>query len=212
MRLATLVCLSAGLSGCVFNLGDVTGVDTKTEQRSVEAFDAIAVEGSVDVDAKVGSELSVEIEAASKVIDDIKTTVEDGVLHIDLEGKLHVNTGRMLVRVTVPSLKSLSLSGSGDAQVEGLDEEAFAIAVTGSGDVEAGGKAKAVTVSLSGSGDVQARALEAETADITLRGSGDVRVTASETATGSIAGSGDVTVHGGATCTVAVSGSGDLNC
>ncbi len=212
MRRAAIACLALGLSACVLNLGDVAGGDRETQTRSVDAFDAIAIEGSVDVEAKVGSALSVEVEAAGKVIDKVETRVEDGTLHVSLERGVHVNTGRMLVRVTVPKLKSVAVSGSGDASVEGLDEASFSIAVSGSGDVEAGGEAESVSISVAGSGDVGARALEVEDADIILRGSGDISVTATETAKGAIQGSGDVTVHGGADCSIAVAGSGDLNC
>lgn len=212
MRRAVIACLSLGLSACVLNLGDVSGGDKQTQTRSVDPFEAIAIEGSVDVDAKVGSALSVEVEADGKIIDKVETRVHNGTLHVSLERGVHVNTGRMLVRVTVPSLTSVAVSGSGDAMVEGIEAESFAIAVSGSGDVEAGGEAKSVTVTVSGSGDVGARALEAEDANVVIRGSGDITVTATETAKGAIQGSGDVTVHGGADCSIAVAGSGDVNC
>ncbi len=212
MRLASLGCLALIASACTLNLGDVAGIETTTETRSVDAFDTIALSGPVDVDAKIGPDVSVEVEASPKVIGDIETVVEGGALHVRLKRGVHVNTGRMIVRVTAPSLEGISVSGSGDAQVEGLDEDAFSIAVSGSGDVEASGEAESVAVSVSGSGDIGARALESENATVKLRGSGDISLTATETATGSVAGSGDVSVHGGATCTISVSGSGDVNC
>ncbi len=212
MRRAVIACLALGLCACVLNLGDVAGGDRQTQTREVAPFEAIAIEGSIDVDAKVGSALSVEVEADGKIIDKVETRVEDGTLLVSLERGVHLNTGRMLVRVTVPNLSSVAVSGSGDAMLEGLDETSFAIAVTGSGDVEAGGEVESVTVTVSGSGDVGARALQAKTANVVLRGSGDITVTATETAKGVIQGSGDVTVHGGADCNIAVAGSGDVNC
>lgn len=212
MRLASLACLALVASACTLNLGDVTGVETTTETRTVDAFDAIALSGSVDVDAKIGPDISVEVEASPKIIGDIETVVEGDTLQVRLKRGVHVNTGRMIVRITAPSLEGITVSGSGDAQIEGLDEDAFSISVSGSGDVEAAGEAESVTLSISGSGDIGARALESEDATVKLRGSGDIRLTATDTATGSIAGSGDISVHGGATCTIAVSGSGDVNC
>ncbi len=212
MRLASLACLALVASACTLNLGDVTGVETTTETRTVDAFDAIALSGSVDVDAKIGPDISVEVEASPKIIGDIETVVEGDTLQVRLKRGVHVNTGRMIVRITAPSLEGITVSGSGDAQIEGLDEDAFSISVSGSGDVEAADEAESVTLSISGSGDIGARALESEDATVKLRGSGDIRLTATDTATGSIAGSGDISVHGGATCTIAVSGSGDVNC
>lgn len=212
MRLASLACLAFAASACTLNLGDVTGTETTTETRTVDTFDSISLSGSIDVDAKVGPEISVEVEASPKVIGDIETVVEGGTLQVRLKRGVHVNTGRMLVRVTAPSLEGVAVSGSGDAQVEGLDEDAFTVSISGSGDVEVAGEAESVTLSVKGSGDIGARALESENATVTVRGSGDISLTATDTATGSVSGSGDVSVHGGATCTIAVSGSGDVNC
>ncbi len=212
MRLASLACLALFASACTLNLGNVTGVETTTETRTVDAFDAIELSGSVDVDAKIGPDVSVEVEASPEIIGDIETVVEGGTLQVRLKRGLRVNTGRMIVRITAPSLEGITVLGSGDAQIEGLDEETFSISVSGSGDVEAAGKAESVALSISGSGDIGARALASEVATVKLRGSGDISLTATDSATGSIAGSGDISVHGGATCTIAVSGSGDVNC
>ncbi len=214
MRLATLASFALVLPACtgVFNFGDVSDRSTQTQTRDVDAFEAISMEGSVDIEATVGPSRSLEVEAAGKVIDDIETTVEGGTLHVRLDRGLHVNAGRMLVRVTVPQLNSVAVSGAGDARISDVDAESFSVSINGSGDVEVDGKAAALDVAVSGSGDVRARSLTASSATVSVRGSGDVTITAEDTATGTIQGSGDVTVHGGASCTIAVQGSGDVNC
>jgi len=212
MRLVSVVCLCLATSACVFNLGDVAGAETTSQTRSVESFDAIAISGSVDVQFETGSEVSIEVVAVPKVIDDIVTEVDDRTLQVGLEGGLHINTGRMLVKVTAPSLKSLSIDGSGDATISGIDEERLSLSVSGSGDIEADGEAEAVSIAVSGSGDVEGRALKAASAHVSVRGSGDISISATEAAKGSISGSGDISVHGGATCAISVSGSGDVNC
>ncbi len=212
MRLASLACLALFASACTLNLGNVTGVETTTETRTVDAFDAIELSGSVDVDAKIGPDVSVEVEASPEIIGDIETVVEGGTLQVRLKRGLRVNTGRMIVRITAPSLEGITVLGSGDAQIEGLDEETFSISVSGSGDVEAAGKAESVVAAPPRAGGIGGRARACGVAPQKLRGSGDISLTATDSATGSIAGSGDISVHGGATCTIAVSGSGDVNC
>ncbi len=214
MRTATFALFALALPACtgVLNFGDVDDRSSQTHSRDVDAFKAIAIEGSVDIEAKVGEARSVEVEAAGTVIDDVETTVIGDTLHVRLERGVHVNVGRMLVRVTVPELEAIAVSGAGDARISSVDAKAFSVSISGSGDVEVDGQAETIDVSVSGSGDVRARSLEAGTATVTVRGSGDVTLTASDTATGTIRGSGDVTVHGGATCTIAVHGSGNVDC
>lgn len=212
MRPALLGLLAATSLGCTINIGDVSGQDVVTQARQVDAFERIELSGAVDVQAKVGPERSVVVEAAESVIADVETVVDEGALEVRMKKGLHLNPGPIRVTITAPTLSSLDISGSGDGLVEGVAGERFEVSVAGSGDVEVRGAVEAVSVSIAGSGNVDVRDLQAKTADVRISGSGDIRVTATETVEGSVSGSGDVTVHGGATCSVRVSGSGDVRC
>ena len=106
---------------------------------------------------------------------------------------------------------ALSISGSSDAQLNGLDTEQLRVAITGSGDVSASGKAGKFNLSIAGSGSVQARELAAADVEISIAGSGDARVHADKTLAVSIAGSGDVEYGGAAAITRSrIAGSGSV--
>ncbi|MEM6290629.1 MAG: head GIN domain-containing protein [Myxococcota bacterium] len=213
MRALVLAALFVPLSGCfVLSVANVFDEEPQTQTRTVGEFDAIELEGAIDVEVVVGKDIDVEVIAAPKLLDDVTTKIKEGTLHIDLEGGGHSSSGGVLVKVAVPSLVGVELSGSGDIKVAGLTEGDFEAIIAGSGDVELAGTAESLTASIKGSGDIDARGLSVETADLEIAGSGDITATASQSVLGDIAGSGDITVRGGASCTVTAAGSGDVNC
>ncbi len=213
MRALLLAGLSVPLSGCfVLNVANVFEQERETQSRNVGEFDEIELEGSIDVEVVVGEDISLQVVAVPKLLDDVTTKIKEGTLHIDLEGGGHISTSGVLVKVTVPSLVGVELTGSGDVKVEGLTEGDFEATIAGSGDIELAGTAESLTASINGSGDIDARGLKVQTADLTIAGSGDITATASESVMGDIAGSGDITVRGGASCTVTAPGRGDVNC
>ena len=191
------------------------------EMRDVEAFTKVKLEGSMDVEVKVGPAQSVKVVADSDIIEYLRTRVHGGELEIDLKnhkGKrgFFNNIKKMQVIITVPTLESaqvhgsgdmfvkdveidrfdLEVHGSGDAVVENAAVQRLRIDLHGSGDIEIDGSCDDVRVELQGSGDVKAHKMQCKEADVTLQGSGDVGVYASMAADVTVHGSGDVVVAG----------------
>ncbi|GHF10757.1 DUF2807 domain-containing protein [Kordiimonas sediminis] len=216
--LATSACaalvVGAVMTNSPFALADTP---TTTQERSVSSFDQVKLRGSMDVEIKVGPARSVTVIADSDIIDRIETEVEGDELVIGLErGHSYRNIRKMLVKVTVPDLTDVDLTGSGDMEITGLERKDFGMSLRGSGDITlksadvddldinlkgsgdivASGSCDTVTVNLAGSGDIDARDMRCKSADVTLKGSGDVTVYASDMADVLLQGSGDVSVHG----------------
>lgn len=198
----------------------VTADDTSEEMRSVDSFTRIRNKGSFEVYVNVGSEQSVKVTADSDIIEHVETEVRGSTLHIQLEDRDNWRGWRNIdvlrVDITVPSLESVRVDGSGDFEVRGVETESFSanvngsgdielisakadrlsIDVKGSGDVEASGTCGDLDVEVKGSGDVEARDMACASGEIGIMGSGDVSVTLSESVDVGIMGSGDVTVYG----------------
>ena len=100
------------------------------------------------------------------------------------------------VKVTVPRLDGVALSGSGSICAQGLDAEQLQVALSGSGDVELAGRARRLDIHMSGSGDTDATALAASDVAVDISGSGDADLVAHETLDVAISGSGDVRYAG----------------
>lgn len=185
-----------------------------TQERSVDDFSRVRALGSIDVVITQGSKTRVEVEAPKNELERIETVVDDGTLSIRKKTSLGVRWGggRTVVRVTVPTLASVSSSGSGDVQIDGLDGERLELETLGSGDAEVTGRIESLVLESTGSGDVEAAELRVQQATISMTGSGDVDLHVSETVDGSATGSGDLRVRGGASCNVSRTGSGDVDC
>ncbi len=213
-----------------------TAVHAETRSFPASGFDRVESAGPWDVTIMTGKTASVRAEGATEDLDHMKVEVNGGRLEIG--SKSHgwnwgwKRTGKIRVFVTMPSIRGVSLAGSGDVSVDKATARDFsgsvagsgtlAIAslstgtadfnIAGSGGINAAGKCAAADVSIAGSGSVAVPNLACETLKVSIAGSGDVTAHASQTAKVSIMGSGDVVVTGGAKCTVSKMGSGSARC
>lgn len=114
--------------------------------------------------------------------------------------------------VTAPDVVRFELNGSGDLSISGYDRPNLAVALSGSGEIEAAGRTDALDLKLSGSGDIDMAGLTVRDATVVLSGSGDIRVGPTGEASVSISGSGDVDLTSRpARLTTDISGSGEVN-
>lgn len=203
-----------------------------TEKRDVAGFDAVALDGAIDAAVKVGPAHSVAVTIDSNLQQYVRTRLDGSRLVVDTDPKTDVRwKGKARVEVTLPALRALSTSGSGDAVVEGGkggdlvletsgsgdvrwrgDAAKLEVSTSGSGDVTLAGKAQALVARSSGSGDVRAKDLEVHDAEVRTSGSADVDLRlAGGVLRAWTSGSGDVSWSGDASNVEAhTSGSGDV--
>jgi hypothetical protein len=171
-------------------------------------FDRVASRGDFDVEVREGSPASVEIVAEPQWAGRVDVEVSDGELRLSRKRDFDSARG-VVVKVVVPSVRALSLSGSGKLDWKGT-AAALDVAVSGSGDARLAGKADRLKAAVAGSGDIDAKDCPVRDATVSIAGSGDVAVRLSGgTLTAQIAGSGHVNWWGeGKVGAVATAGSG----
>lgn len=196
----------------IFGSGERGSGEIASEEREVDEFDRIKIDGSTDVFVTIGEEQSVKVTTDDNLLDNIETRVRGRhTLLISSHGNIRSRRG-VRVDITVPKLTSVRISGSGDADIEGLRGESFEIEISGSGDVVVEGEVDEVEITIDGSGDVDARHLKAKDAYVKIAGSGDVDVFAAESFDGNVYGSGDISFWGRPEhVSRHVSGSGDIS-
>ena len=184
----------------------------QTVERTVDEYTSIELKGAADVHVTVGDDYYLKIEGPEDRLDNLTTTVKDGVLTISEESKGFFTKGSIEIWITVPAISAFTLSGAGDVDIAGVAGESFELTVRGAGDIDVSGEVDSTTISLSGAGDIDARELIAKNVTITVRGAGDVDVYASESLTATVKGVGDVTYYGDPeTVTSDVKGVGDIS-
>jgi hypothetical protein len=227
---AMLVASALISSSCSFADGIRGNGKVETESRSVTSFTSVSVSGSGTLRVHEGSQ-KVEISSDSNILPYITTEVVGGELKIGLKPFTSIfRATKMEYVVTVPSLKGVRLSGSGDAYVDHFSGDSFSAHISGSGGIKAdldfdrvelsasgsGGydvsvKADSLSISCSGSGEAYA-AGKAGAAKIAITGSGNVRARNLETKSSDvrIAGSGNVEIRTSDDLYASLAGSGDV--
>lgn len=229
MRLIPLIVIPAtalvALSGCALApRGPVV-----SEDRGIDAATAVELRTSGDLTISEG-EPALTIHAPSAVLDSLTSSVEDGVLVLDVApGTPGFLLGRISYELTLPSLEGLEvdgsgdvhsdlpgesldieINGSGDLDIEDIDASTVALDISGSGDVELSGRADGLTLSIHGSGDVRAGGLDAERVAVDISGLGDVSVSASDALDVVLSGAGTVRYQGDPEITQQISGAGEV--
>lgn len=209
--------------------------DIATEARDTGAFDGVATAGGFNIVIRQGTGTKVEVKADRNLLPYIVTRVVDGgkgrTLQVEPKKGYSINTStNPSLTIEMPSLRAVSVAGSGTIKVEamktagvdaaiegsgdirfaGLDTERLGMKVSGSGDIVAAGRCGSANVSIAGSGDVKAADLVAEDVKVTIAGSGDAQVNVTKKLHVSIAGSGDVKYAGSPEITSSIVGSGKV--
>jgi hypothetical protein len=203
---AAVTATAVAVTGC--SIGDDGPRSSQT--RDVPAFPRIDNADSVDVQVHVGEPQRVRVRAVEEVVDDLRTSVRDGTLHITFD---HHGFGDSdpVVEASVPRLSGIDASGSGDVTADGIEAGAFDVRSDGSADISLQGTAGRLLVDMDGSGDANLGDLSARIAKVAVGGSGDADVRAGDRLDVRVDGSGDVEYHGDPSLTKHLDGSGDLS-
>lgn len=180
-----------------------------TQSRHVAGFSGVELAGSNVVTVRIGAKQSVVVHGDDNLLGRITTQVRAGSLVVGNTPGSFSTKAPMSVEVTVPSLESLALSGSGVLTVVGLDTPALTATLSGSGVLHAVGTAAKLDITLGGSGDAQLDQLVARDVHAVVRGSGRILVTATASLNAAVPGSGVIIYSGDpAHVTTNIGGSG----
>ena len=208
INLVLIVLVSA--SACNQDRVSGNGIIT-TEERAINNFTGVTVEGSTEVTVKKGASFKVEVKGYNNLLPYFETKVVNGNLVMGYKDHVNIRHDNTEVTVTLPVLNSLSMYGSGDITSTGAftGNTDFEASISGSGNITIEqGSAKNFFTSISGSGNIHAFGFTAEKAKINVAGSGNTRITATDHLTVKIAGSGNVYYKGSPSVSVNISGSG----
>lgn len=208
-----------------------------TQSFDLGGFTGVKLAGPDDVTIRRGNSFSITATGPKKVIDKLEIKLDGDMLSVGRK-KSGFSFGSnddddVEIAITMPALRAVRLTGSGEIAADTVDGDAVEAMVTGSGDLKVAafnGKSAKLTVSgsgdieigggaigageldVTGSGNIDANGLVAQTLAVSVTGSGNVGAQATGKADIRILGSGNVTLGGGATCSTRQTGSGTATC
>lgn len=192
-----------------------------SETYRVSSFNAIVSNSVGNIHFSQGSSTSVRAEGNQETIDNLRISVKDGKLVIDMAKRpfKRFNLGRkkLDIYISSPTLSVLQMNGVGNVTLEGnintpqleiisdgvgnlkaeeLSCENITIDSEGVGNITLAGKTNSLSISSDGVGNVHAEELIAKNATVTSDGIGNVSFYASESMDVSSDGVGNVTYYG----------------
>ena len=202
-----------------------------SEKRNVSGFSSVSFSVSGEVIINIGNSYSVELEGDRGYINEIETEVVGDDLRIKRDKWFDSGNKKVIVRITMPSLDGMKLSGSGRMTVDDpLRGDNLEVVISGSGkaflrDVALGevecsisgsgslyiagnGTIGDLEIAISGSGDLRGEETRVDTLDARISGSGSCDCHVEKMLRASISGSGDIRYSGNPKIDAKVSGSG----
>ncbi|MBS1794599.1 MAG: DUF2807 domain-containing protein [Acidobacteria bacterium] len=167
----------AGFAGCKFaNVVGIQGSGTaKTETRSLSGFKEIKVENALHVEVTVQKDFAFTITADDNLLEHIKTEVSGGTLVIATKDNIAPKT-KIEIRVSLPELTKLNVSGASTAVVAGAKTDALKLDASGASKIRVDGEVKSVEAGASGASGVEAENLKTENAKVNASGASNITV------------------------------------
>jgi len=201
--LAIAVAAGAGYIafGDIANLGERDKSADVSMTYDVSGFDRISVGGVYELDVRVGGDFSVAVSGAPEEMARIEIVVEDGVLRLGQEERRRGERPRwrnrgLTVKIAMPALNELRVSGVADADVAGVDAEAFSARLSGVGEIDIAGTCRFLSARVSGVGELDAEELRCAEVDVSISGVGEARVYGSESVDARVSGIGAISIYG----------------
>lgn len=174
--------------------GDFGGPQT-TRNLAYSGGYKLVIGYPADVTVTQGSQPRFTVTGPQGLIDQM--TLENGELsgpngsHWNWGG-WNSDDGRLHIDIVTPDTHEFHLSGPDNLSLRGYDQDTIELYISGSGDIDAQGKARRLEAHISGSGDLKLGELTVDDAAVSISGSGDARVDARKSSDVWLTGSGDV--------------------
>lgn len=182
----------------------------KREARDVKTFDRVNVSGGAVVEIMSGqTAASCEVECDDNLLEHLATTVEGGELTIRFLKSIS-STQSVRVWLSTEHLSKVTVSGSVQGKVDGLNEPSTEIDVSGSAKLKCTGRVGRLGIKASGSADFDCLELAADDVMINISGSGKANVQANRTLKVDVSGSGTVRYRGMPEIEKTISGAGSV--
>jgi hypothetical protein len=185
--------------------------DGVSASRQVSGFTGVKLTSIGDLHIEQTGTESLSIQADADVLPKLTSTVSDGVLELGVAPGATIATSRRIVyRLTVADLDSITVSGSGDAEASNLRADRLVVEVSGAGKMILAGTVDAQTVTMSGTGDYNGENLQSASAEVTIDGAGNAVLRVSDRLDATVSGVGSVEYIGNPHITKDVSGIGSV--
>ena len=186
------------LTGCDWHGNETINGSGPVESMEVELppFEGVNVTGTCNVEIQIGEPQSVEFYAQSEILDVLTYRVSDGILQIGFKPDYTVNTSEEIrAEITIPSVNFTGVTGAGDYDLSGAQQDVLDIYITGTGNVDAYDMVvEDCNIRISGAGNCEVHVIES--LDVVISGVGNVWYRGNPTVNTDVSGVGNINPTG----------------
>jgi hypothetical protein len=121
-----------------------------TETRPVAAFDALVVDGPLEVRLTAGRPAALEVTAEDNLLPHVRSELRGGSLHLFLDGVSLTSTRGFRVQVSSPAVSAIEANAAARLEVDGLQTDVLVTRLTGASSARLAGSAERHELWLSG--------------------------------------------------------------
>lgn len=170
----------------------------RTEQREVSEFSSVKVGGAIVVEITAQKDYSLEVEGDDNILPLIKTEIDGDTLKISSE-KGYSASNPIKVRISLPNIEDLDLSGASKVSIVNLDNESLNVDTSGASKISCEGKTKNLTVDMSGASHFDSEKLSANSVSVDASGASQANVAVKDSLKADLSGASKVVYYGNPT-------------
>lgn len=192
------------------------GDNDMSQKFDFRNFNEVKVSSNFTVSIEQGETYSMEITGVSELFEGLEVSQDGQTIEIGYEKKRkNFGSNTLKVKIVMPALQSLDLSGAIKAKIEGFKNESLQIDISGAsscelnaninnvkvdisgaGNLDLKGKGDLMVINLSGASNVKAREYLVKRLNLNMSGAGAAQVYASEQLDVEVSGVGSVKYDG----------------
>lgn len=156
-----------------------TSEENKSEdKKDLSGFSKIEIMGPFNTEISVGKDFSVKVEADEKILQNVKTEIEDDTLKIYMQGNNSFQSN-ISVKISMPNLEKIEVNGASKVSAANIKGESLEVKANGASTIKVEGSVQNLDAEAVGASTIDAENLKTESAEVNSIGASTVTVSPS---------------------------------
>ena len=139
------------------------------QKRQISPFTSISTEGMFEIEVTCQKDPSLEIEGDDNVLELVTADVSSNVLRLG-NTKSYSTSEPVRIKITVPNLEGLSVSGAGRIEIKDVKNDKFEIDSNGAPNITVAGNTTVIDIDSNGAGKIDTHNLRASRGVVDSKG------------------------------------------
>jgi hypothetical protein len=179
------------------------------QKRQISSFTSISTEGAFEIEVTCQKDPSLEVEGDDNLLEFVTADVRGNELRLS-SSKSFSTSEPIRIKITVPNLEGLSVSGAGRIDIKDMKNQKFEIDSQGAPNIIVSGSTNTIDIDSSGAGRIDTQKLHASRAVVDSKGVSRIDLDVSDQLDVTVSGASSITYRGDPVVHKTVNGPGKV--